>query len=155
MPSVGSAVMAWVRSTSGLLPIGNVKRGRTSHDPFCMVTIGSLWFALSRVIPHTAAFVLVSVLTWLPRRWAGGCSHCSQTPWRKPSLFLGQHGHFGWNALVGAGALQSPCLPAPGSLGSHQQERGWSSLSPSPWEPLSTCAFTASGCKRQICHRKR
>ena len=109
---------------------------------------------LSWVIPHPIASVFVSVLTWPPRRWAGGCSHCSQTPWRKPSLFWGQHGHFGWDSLVWAGTLQSPCLPALGSLGSHQRERGWSSLSPSPSEPLSTCAFTPSAYKGQICHRK-
>ena len=82
------------------------------------------------------------------------CSHGSQTPWRNPSLFLSQHGHFGWNDLAGVGALLSPCLPAPGSLGSHRQEHGWSSESPSPLEALSTCAFTPLACRGQICHRK-
>ena len=53
--------------------------------------------------------LLVFVLTWLPRRQGGSCSHHSQTPWRNLGFPLNQHGHFSWNALAGAGALQSPC----------------------------------------------
>ena len=110
MPSVGSAVMAWIQSTGGLFPIGNVKRGRTSHDSFCTVTIRSLWFALSWVIPHPIVFVLAFGLTWPPRKWGEGCSHHSQNPWKNPGLFLGQHGHFGWNTLAGAGVPEVPLL---------------------------------------------
>ena len=110
MSSVGSAVMAWIQSTDSLFPTGNVEKGRTSHDSFCIVTVGSLWFALSWVIPHPTAFVLAFGLTWPPRKWGEGCSHHSQNPWKNPSLFLGQHGHFGWNTLAGAGVLEVPLL---------------------------------------------
>lgn len=122
-------------------------RGRQPWYPFCMVTVGPVIRSVSGP-PTPVAFVLVFVHAWPPRRWGGGCStRSSQTPWKNPGLFSGQHGHFGWAALAGAGGLQPPACLLRGSLGVSPAGVRVVILEPQPSEPLSTCAFTPSACK--------
>ena len=75
-------------------------------------------------------------------------------PLEEPQPFLGSAWAL-WLERSGlSGSPAVPLLACSGLSRFHQQERGWSSLSPSPSEPLSTCAFTPSACKGRICHRK-
>lgn len=70
---------------------------------------------------------------------------------RTPAFSQGQHGHFGFGTPWLEREACSPCLPAPGSLGL-TSGNAVVIMSPSPSEPLSTCAFTPSSLWGQICH---
>lgn len=111
------------------------------------------------VILHPIAFVLVLVLTPPPRGWAGGCGHCSG-PSEGPQISLGSAWVLWWDHSGQSGSLVVPThvCSLQGvwvSPAGAQADGWWVILESSPLEPPSTCAFTPSACKGQICHQKR
>lgn len=111
------------------------------------------------VILHPIAFVLVLVLTPPPRGWAWGCGHCSG-PLEGPQISLGSAWVLWWDHSGQSGSLVVPThvcsLQGVWVSPAGAQADGWRViLESSPLEPPSTCAFTPSACKGQICHQKR